>query len=504
MILVRLEDDEDYDTDDLIQRGKGGGGGDGTNAAASSRLQALADMLTSLEEYSQEKRTVQREAMLRRLFKGLTLSAGTVAYELVASASASILRACQWSLRLSGGSTTATEQYAACRVLEATSIALGANEEEWVESLEDVLLLRRIVQSTARATPVRVAALRAWSLAVVICTAFDVVRVTALQDMCQALALEQAATTTSALVVPVALRVAALDCWALLATLLDDGDLVGQDDEGQVGRGCAALPKLYTCLMEDSAPNGSSSNAVESMVELRSAAGECLALIHEARVNLGVLDNCDTTDNTVEPETASAVDDDSEAMIVVVSSVNNARNHSNGNATTRRFGKGSWDGSAWEGVMDDVKQRVAELSTESGHYLRKKIKKEQRATFREYRATLLDDESPEVVVNFNNGASLTLSSWKEVIPLNFIRHALQGGFQMQMQRNPTLVSMFDSATSVSHNAATSSLGMSTLEKRLILSKASEAYKTADQDRRGKRDKRENIKNHFLTADGEDI
>jgi Interferon-related developmental regulator (IFRD) len=259
--------------------------------------------------------------------------------------------------------------------------------------------------------------------------------------------------------------------------------------------------------LEDSVPNGSSSNnVVESMVELRSAAGECLALIHEARVNLGVLDNQGTIDKDVELENASGTDDGSEAMIVIVNSASNARNHSNNtNTTTRKFGKGSWDGSAWEGVMDDVKQRVAELSTESGHYLSKKVKKEQRATFREYRATLLDDESPEEVVNFNTGASLTLSSWKETIPLNFIRHALQGGFQMQMQRNPTLVSMFSAAASVSHNgAASSGLGMSTLEKRLILSKASEAYKTADQDRRGKRDKRENIKNHFLTADGEDI
>jgi hypothetical protein len=39
-----------------------------------------------------------------------------------------------------------------------------------------------------------------------------------------------------------------------------------------------------------------------------------------------------------------------------------------------------------------------------------------------------------------------------------------------------------------------------MHKRLVLSKASESSKVADQDRRGRRDKRENVKNHFLTAD----
>jgi len=35
-------------------------------------------------------------------------------------------------------------------------------------------------------------------------------------------------------------------------------------------------------------------------------------------------------------------------------------------------------------LMDGVKQRVSELSVESGHHMSKKAKKEQRATFREF------------------------------------------------------------------------------------------------------------------------
>jgi hypothetical protein len=50
--------------------------------------------------------------------------------------------------------------------------------------------------------------------------------------------------------------------------------------------------------------------------------------------------------------------------------------------------------------------------------------------------------------------------------------------------------------------ATTSL--SQLEKRLLLSKTSEGAKNADRKMTRQRDKRQNVKNHFLTADGEDI
>ena len=132
----------------------------------------------------------------------------------------------------------------------------------------------------------------------------------------------------------------------------------------------------------------------------------------------------------------------------------------------------------------------------------KKAKKEQRATFREFMATIVDDEPPEEVINFRNNGCLTLSTWKEIIQLNFVRHSLQGGFQIQLLTNGTLQRMFGADGSVL--SVNNQGGMSQVEKRLVLSKTSEAYKNADQDRRGKRDKRENIKNDFLTADGEDL
>ena len=85
--------------------------------------------------------------------------------------------------------------------------------------------------------------------------------------------------------------------------------------------------------------------------------------------------------------------------------------------------------------MDEVKQRISELSVESSHHMSKKAKKEQRQTFREFMATIVDDEPPCEVVAFRGG-TLTLNSWKEVVQLNFVRHCLQGGFQIQLVTNP--------------------------------------------------------------------
>jgi hypothetical protein len=230
--------------------------------------------------------------------------------------------------------------------------------------------------------------------------------------------------------------------------------LAGQDDV-QVGRGLAILELLQECL-----DNSTS-------IDLRSAAGECVALIHQARLNLGVSDF--------------------------------SQNGKNCNTTTRRFQRGSWEGSQWEGLMADVQQRIAELSVESGYFMNKKAKKQQRATFREFMATIVDDEAPEEVVNFRSG-SLTLNTWKEIVQLNFVRHCLQGGFQIQLITNDTLQKIFGADGQALNELGT----MSQIEKRLILSKTSEAAKLADRKMTKNRDKREHIKNDFLTADGDDF
>ena len=393
-----------------------------------------------VDELPFEKRSARREATLRKLFKALsqfaTGDAGRIAVEHRQEA---LRQSCFLGLRAG----TPSEQYAACRVLEVTAVILGGDQDEYYESVEKTL--RRVVMATvSKATPVRVAALRALSMTNLIC-ASDQAEAEGLLDLCE----EVAAKEYRGHAVPATLRAAALDCWALLGTTIPDHHLAGKDDF-MIGRGLAILELLQECL--DTA-----------CVELRSAAGECLALIHEARLNLGI------------------ADDEGE------------------NTTERRYKKGGWEGSQWEELMDEVKQRISELSVESGYRLSKKVKKEQKATFRDYVSTIVEDEAPDEVVNFRGG-TITLSTWKEIVQLNFIRHCLQGGFQIQLLTNATLQEIFR-ADGQLLNAISQ---MTQLEKRLVMSKGSEASKAADKELTKQRRARNNVKNYFLTADGDDI
>lgn len=425
------------DTDEYLLHG-GNDPSDAAAAAKEKRHTRLQEALVNLDELPTEKRSAKREGTLRRVFRALThFATGPAGWETVMEHSDHIFKACLYGLRVG----QPAEQYAACRVLEAASVIMGADQDEWCEQLD--LPLRRLVMTTSKAVPVRMGALRAMAMTVFVSSS-DPAVTEAMLDLCQEVAAPRYRNEDT----PVALRMTGLDCWGLLATTLHDFRLAGQDDV-QMGRGLEILALLKDCLETTN-------------VELRSAAGECVALIHEARLNMGI-----------------AAEDGE-------------------NVTARRFRRGSWDGSEWEVLMDEVKQRIAELSVESGYHLSKKAKKQQRATFREFMGTIVDDEAPEEVISFRNG-NLTLSTWREIIQLNFVRHCLQGGFQIQLLTNATLQAIFgaDGQLLSEHG------GMSQLEKRLIMSKTSEASKTADKQMTRNRAKRQNIKNDFLTADGDD-
>lgn len=237
---------------------------DNAEQSAENRYLKLKETLPICEEFTSEKRSVKREATLKRLFKALSQYAtGPAASDLVDEWSDSIRNACFHGIRVGN----APEQYAACRVLEVTSIILGANHDEWSDKLDRQL--RSVVMTTQRAVPVRMAGLRALSMAVFVC-ASDSLTTEQLMDLCEAVAAKEYRNEQ---VQPV-LRASALDCWALLATTISDYHLAGQDDV-QMGRGLAILELLRDCL-EDSS------------TDLRSAAGECFSLIHESRLNLGV------------------------------------------------------------------------------------------------------------------------------------------------------------------------------------------------------------------------
>ncbi|KAL7576403.1 hypothetical protein ACA910_018208 [Epithemia clementina (nom. ined.)] len=429
--------------DDDLLLAHGNRTADQAEAAAAARQARLQEVLVSMDEFASEKRSAKRESRLKRLFKVLSQYAtGSAGFEAVASQQDNLRTAFLYSLRQG----TPSEQYAACRCMEVMSVILGANQEAWAESVAKHF--QRTVEGTNKATAVRMAALRAWAMTVFICDASDGYGTEQLMDFCEVAAQENFRNETT----PLALRATALDAWALLATTVEDVYLAGQDDV-QIGRGLAILSWLSKCLDIKS-------------VEIRAAAGECLSLIHEARLSLGI--------NTDEGE----------------------------NATEKRYSQGSWEGTTWEVTIDEVKQRIAELAVESGRSLNKKARKQQRATFRDFANTIVEDEAPEEVVSFRNGAHLTLGTWREIIQLNFVRHCLQGGFQMQLSTNATLQAIFGADKRMFH--ADNNGGLSQVEKRLLLSKGSEAAKEAHMELTRRRDKRENIKNHFLTVDGEGI
>lgn len=424
------DDDDDPNRNDALLL-DGSGSVLDTDAAARRRA-VLEELWERLASISERKSTVQREALLRHTCWTL---AGTPATEV--ELPSVVYEACRFAWK--GGA--AAEQYAACRVLAVTSIVLGADEDAWVTSVRSLLESSRM-HTTTSTIAVRTAALRAYTTAVVVCGAADREVRDAWMDQCE----EWGAVEYRNAITPAGVRAAAWDCWTVVATLLHDLEIAGEDD-ANTGRGVLVLEQLRDCL-ESNHP------------DLRSAAGQAASLIHEARLNLG-------TDE--------------------------------GNTTARRFHAGNWEGSSQEDTMYEIQQRIAELAVESSHRVSKKVKKAQRATFREYVATLVDEESPYEVVHLRRG-SLEIHSWKELIMLNFMKQSLQGGFQTQLLTNGTLQSMLRvDASSLSRTG-----GMSGVEKRLVQSKASEASKLADQDLQGRRDKRENVKNHFLTADGERI
>jgi Interferon-related developmental regulator (IFRD) len=440
---TNFNDDPDWniDDDDYIQNGPS----DQQVEAAEQRHAKLIESFSQLDEFTQEKRASKREALLKVWFKALTQYASVPnSSDYICQKREALVAACRFSIRTG----TPSEQYSACRVVEALAVVLQAEEGLYPDVEE---YLSRVISSTHRATPVRSAALRALGMVVYMGVESNDSEITeATLDICEALAQTEYRGQT----VAPSLRGTALQVWTVLATTIHDLYVSGKDDMS-TGRGLLLLPLILECLEQK-----------EDMA-LRAAAGECVTYIHAVRVALGVNQN-----DLAEGQTL--------------------------NTTQRQYQQGSWEGSEWEGVMAEIEQTISDLSTQSGHHLSKKAKKEQRSYFREYLATLQDNEDPEEVVQFRGG-TLEVTSWKDIVVLRFVRRCLQGGFQLQLLTNPALQSIFGLALQQNHND-----GMSQLEKRLHLSKTSEAVKLKDQDRHKKRDKRTNIKNHFLTADGEDM
>jgi Interferon-related developmental regulator (IFRD) len=447
--LASMEDDLDWDMDDdddphVHQRANDSS--DAAMIAERKRQQKVQTILGTALDFPQEKRSAKREMMLKQWFKALTQYTTPSSYKLVEHHAASMIESCCQHALMKSSSSPA-EQYAACRVLEA----LGTLPlVELYEQTSKRLI--RTIQSTHRATPVRAAALRALGMIVFCATEDDDVVVESVMDLCETIVLAEGGYRGQN-PTPAALSAAAFQVWTVLATTLHIFYVSGQDD-ATTGRGLPLIKRILECLEHE--------DSSEASLQLKEAAGQAVVYIHDARILLGSTEVENTTD--------------------------------------AQYKLGSWEGTEYEEIMEDITQTVYQLAHASGHYMSKKAKKEQRQVFRDYLGMLQDNEDPVHVIQFRGSATLELTSWKDVIAIEFFRRCLQGGFQIQLMTNPIMQSMLGANGA----ALQSTVSYSQHEKRLLWSKNSEVAKEKDQQRHKGRDKRNNIKNHFLTADGEDV
>lgn len=266
-ISFPLEFEAEESVEEMLE--KGGNVVTARATAAASRQARLLDAIMGLAEYSSTKQAAKREGNLKRTFRALAqFATGPVGLQTVEHHLDTLLTGCTAGLR--AGVASPAEQYAACRVLEATAVVLGGNHDDFCQDIDRPL--KKIIMMTGRATVIRAAALRTLSMSNFMCSADDLITESIL-DLCEAVAAHEYRGEA----VPPFLRATALDCWALLSTTIQDIYIADKDD-AIIGRGLVLLPLLKECLETTN-------------VELRSAAGECMALIHEARLNLGIRDD---------------------------------------------------------------------------------------------------------------------------------------------------------------------------------------------------------------------
>ena len=301
---------------------------------------------------------------------------------------------------------------------------VGLGNDDYVEAVR--FGLAKCAMATGNQPQVRSAALRALSLAIVVCSTDGEATMDAMK-LCYEISLGRYRGSD----VAPSLQSASLDCWGLLATTLEDDDISGSSES----IGSAFLEDLKSCLDSTSQ-------------EVMSSAGSNVSLIHECRLSLGVSDESATS-------------------------------------TDRKFGRGTWEGSPEEELMDDIICRMSELAQDAGRRISKKVKRSQKCSFRDFLATVADGEIPTSTIQFRGG-SLTLQGWRSMKKISFVRCCLQSSFLQQLIHNPALQTMF----SLDMSVLNAKVSMSEYDKRTTVGKCSERKKGRDKDI--KRDRKKKI------------
>uniref|UniRef100_K3WKD3 Interferon-related developmental regulator N-terminal domain-containing protein n=1 Tax=Globisporangium ultimum (strain ATCC 200006 / CBS 805.95 / DAOM BR144) TaxID=431595 RepID=K3WKD3_GLOUD len=295
----------------------------------------------AIEELT-EKRTTTRVAALEKLSGHLSQ------YLLADSISESFVTNVLSCLR----KPSEDEAIHGARVLALMSVILGGDEERFFQRASNVL---EPLAKTSRSAAVKAASIRALALICFVCSVEDENTESLMKVFEKYFDLKIVGSICSV----------ALEAWGLLASSLSDEELAHDE---YVDR---CLPQFLELLTHVD-------------VEVRSAAGENIALLYESAQKCGLTLPYD----------------------------------------------------------EEIVEKFRVMSKDNSKKNSKKDRKTQRMVFRDVHATLANGESPQVSFSVKNEL-LDVSSWRSIMQLEAIKNALRTGFQEHIKYNNVVRSILD-------------------------------------------------------------
>jgi len=317
-----------------------------------------------------------------------------------------------------------------CGALSALCVVIGADEEAIFKQIRNKLE-RIITRSTDE--QLRIAALYTLSVGCFICSSVDHDTMEILEFLTDLIQGSSQGEPVEDEMLP-----AIMESWGLLASTASSRFMKE-----------VAAPSMVPLLAE---------HLNSSSLAVRLAAGEVLALLHEA-TKKEIQKEQDPADWRNAPvEVSEDEESDAEQPDAVL-----------------------------DDVWQDVNKQLARLKVESSKRISKRDRKEQRSVFRDIYASIVDGESPEETISFQGG-SITVRSWSKYCQVNALRRACQGGFQNQLQVNSVVQQIL---------AEDYEEAVSNVDRKIHYSKTSALRKERSQGRRQQRQARQDHKTQFL-------
>lgn len=220
-------------------------------------------------------------------------------------------------------------------------------------------------------------------------------------------------------------------------------------------------------------------------VELRSAAGEAVALIM-SKYDMQSLLGQEGDDEDEEGDEETQEQEERAGSGGSSASSSHAADAAGAPLPDGRSTEQPSCASSLEDVVDRMRELAAHgrAGAEVGGGVRRGARRHRaalRAAFRGLCATLDDGSAPQVKIKLRHGDTLVVESLTDVIRINFFRRVLATGFQPHLQFNPLLHEVFGFTP-----AAEPAARLSALEKRLFRSPNSASSRAQAQDRRAAR------------------